>query len=130
MLCSTSICLIIARRGSFTTGWRLSPVWSLYTSPCGLTLTSSTAGMKDQKVQKIVMPYARSTEWFSHSETVFQTILCSCLRQERVFEVEKILKIRGYTLAPPRPGQGLSPWCSDRKSPPGLRRNCAHLIKD
>ena len=47
------------------------------------------------KVQRIVMPYARSTAWFSHSEAVLQTMLCSSEQEDRVWAVEKILQIRG-----------------------------------
>ena len=51
--------------------------------------------LQSNKVQRIVDPYARSTAWFSHSEAVLQTMLCSSQQEERVWAVEKILQIRG-----------------------------------
>ena len=50
------------------------------------------------EVQDIVIPYARSSAWFSHSEAVLQTMLCSNQREDRVFAVEKILEIRGDSM--------------------------------
>ena len=46
-------------------------------------------------VQLTVMPTVRSSAWFSHSESVLLSMLCSQEKQERVFAVNKILTIRG-----------------------------------
>ena len=50
------------------------------------------------KVQKILMPYLRTSSWFAHSEAILQTMLCSDDIRERKFAVDKILKIRGKEL--------------------------------
>ena len=50
---------------------------------------------QDEVVQEAVIPYIRSGAWFSHSEAVLQTMLCSSSSEERLFAVEKILQLRG-----------------------------------
>ena len=47
------------------------------------------------RVQKILMPYLRTSSWFAHSEAILQTMLCSDDMRERKFAVDKIVKIRG-----------------------------------
>ena len=49
---------------------------------------------QDEVVQEAVTPYIRSGAWFSHSEAVLQTMLCSSESGERQFAVEKILEVR------------------------------------
>ena len=50
--------------------------------------------MQEQVVQDAVAPYVRSGAWFSHSEAILQTMLCSSSCQEREFAVAKILELR------------------------------------
>ena len=58
----------------------------------------SLVHLQSQKVQQIVMPHVRTTAWFSHSEAVLQTLLCSVEKKEREFAVQMILKIRGKSV--------------------------------
>ena len=46
-------------------------------------------------VQRILIPYLRTSSWFAHSESILQTLLTSSDAEERKFGVQKILKIRG-----------------------------------
>ena len=41
------------------------------------------------------MPYVLSSAWFSHSECVLLTLLCSEEEEERRFAVKKVLELRG-----------------------------------
>ena len=50
--------------------------------------------LQDRKVQRIVAPYVASSAWFSHSESVLQTLLCSKNQDERKFAVNVILEKR------------------------------------
>ena len=47
------------------------------------------------RVQDLLLDTLKRSAWNSHSESVLQTMLCSGDHQERVFAVNKILKIRG-----------------------------------
>ena len=58
----------------------------------------SLVDLQSHKVQHIVMSYVKSTAWFSHSEAVLQTLLCSVEKEEREFAVQMILKIRGKSV--------------------------------
>ena len=46
-------------------------------------------------VQRILMPYLRTSSWYAHSESILQTLLTSSDAEERKFAVNRILKIRG-----------------------------------
>ena len=46
-------------------------------------------------VQKILLPYLKTSSWFAHSESILQTMLCSPDQTEREFAIKKILKMRG-----------------------------------
>ena len=46
-------------------------------------------------MQKIVTPYIRTGAWYSHSECILLSLLGSNKTKDRMFAVEKILKIRG-----------------------------------
>ena len=52
--------------------------------------------LQKKKVQVIVAPHhiVRSA-WYSHSEAVLQTLLCSEDKEERKFAVDTIIKLRG-----------------------------------
>ena len=45
------------------------------------------------KVQKILMPYLRTSSWFAHSEAILQIMLCSDAIRESKCAIDKILKI-------------------------------------
>ena len=47
-----------------------------------------------KKVQNLVAPHIARGAWFSHSEAVLQTLLCSDDSDERNFAVDIILKVR------------------------------------
>ena len=47
------------------------------------------------KVQDIVGPHIARSAWYSHSESVLQTLLCSEEREDREFAVDMIAKVRG-----------------------------------
>ena len=51
--------------------------------------------LQSSEVQNIVLPTLKRSAWNSHSESVLQTMLCSEDKEERVFAVSMILKIRG-----------------------------------
>ena len=48
-----------------------------------------------EPVKDIVLPYIRLGAWFSHSENVLLSLLCSTSKEEREFAVNQILKLRG-----------------------------------
>ena len=50
--------------------------------------------MQEQKVQNLVSATVTRSAWYSHSEAVLQTLLCSKDTDERVFAVQMIIKIR------------------------------------
>ena len=50
--------------------------------------------LQPNKVQEIVMPTVISSAWYSHSEAVLQTLLCSEDEVERRFAVQKVLGLR------------------------------------
>ena len=50
--------------------------------------------LQPNKVQEIVMPTVISSAWYSHSEAVLQTLLCSEDEVERRFAVKKVLGLR------------------------------------
>ena len=50
--------------------------------------------LQKKAVQEIVAPTVARSAWYSHSEAVLQTLLCSEDREERKMAVEKILKLR------------------------------------
>ena len=54
----------------------------------------SLVRLQDPRVQQIVMPFVKSTAWYSHSEAVLQAMLCSSEKEEREFAVKKIMDIR------------------------------------
>ena len=43
----------------------------------------------------MLLPTLKRSAWNSHSESILQTMLCSEDREERIFAVSMILKIRG-----------------------------------
>lgn len=51
--------------------------------------------LQSPEVQEIVRPTVKRSAWNSHSESVLQTMLCSEDKEERVFAVSMVLKIRG-----------------------------------
>ena len=51
--------------------------------------------MQKKKVQNIVAPHIARSAWYSHSEAVLQTLLCSEDSKEREKAVGEILKLRG-----------------------------------
>ena len=51
--------------------------------------------LQRKSIQDIVMPYVISSAWYSHSEAVLLTLLCSNDEEERRFGVKKLLKLRG-----------------------------------
>ena len=51
--------------------------------------------LQSTEVQKIFLPYLRTSSWYAHSEAILQTMLCSQDSKERDFAVSKILKIGG-----------------------------------
>ena len=51
--------------------------------------------LQSPEVQRILIPYLRTSSWYAHSESVLQTMLASSDQKEREFAVQKILKIRG-----------------------------------
>ena len=50
--------------------------------------------LQNKKVRDLVAPHIKRSAWYSHSEAVLQTLLCSEDREERVFAVEKITELR------------------------------------
>ena len=50
--------------------------------------------LQKKKVQDIVAPTIARSAWYSHSEAVLQTLLCSDDMEERAFAVDTILKLR------------------------------------
>ena len=51
--------------------------------------------LQSQEVQKILLPYLKTSSWYAHSEPILQTMLASSNQDERNFAVDKILKMRG-----------------------------------
>ena len=51
--------------------------------------------LQSTEVQEILLPTLKRSAWNSHSESILQTMLCSEDREERIFAVSMILKIRG-----------------------------------
>ena len=54
--------------------------------------------LQSSEVQRILIPYLKTSSWYAHSEAILQTMLSSSDQGERAFAVEKILKIRGRDL--------------------------------
>ena len=51
--------------------------------------------LQQKVMQDIVWPYVKSSSWYSHSESILQTRLCSSDEEERRFGIGKVLFIRG-----------------------------------
>ena len=51
--------------------------------------------LQNKTVQVIVAPHIARSAWYSHSEAVLQTLLCSEDKEERKFAVDTIIKLRG-----------------------------------
>ena len=51
--------------------------------------------MQDKDVREIVTPYIKTGAWFAHPEAVLLSCLGSPKREDRMFGVSQILKIRG-----------------------------------
>ena len=54
--------------------------------------------LQSPEVQRILLPYLKTSSWYAHSESILQTMLTSSDGAERKFAVQKILKIRGREL--------------------------------
>ena len=50
--------------------------------------------LQSKKTRDLVAPHIQRSAWYSHSEAVLQTLLCSEDREERVFAVDKIRELR------------------------------------
>jgi hypothetical protein len=50
--------------------------------------------LQKKKVQNIVAPHIVRSAWYSHSEAVLQTLICSEDEDERSFAVQMIIKLR------------------------------------
>ena len=87
--------LTFAGEGALPMWFNIKVQHSWVEGPRHILTQLSLIKLQSNKVQRIVDPYARSTAWFSHSEAVLQTMLCSSQQEERVWAVEKILQIRG-----------------------------------
>ena len=51
--------------------------------------------LQDKDVREIVTPYIKTGAWFAHPEAVLLSCLGSPKREDRMFGVSQILKIRG-----------------------------------
>lgn len=63
-------------------------------APRHILTSLKCARQQDKVVQDAVMPYVKNGAWFSNSEAVLQTMLCSRSSEERQFAVDKILELR------------------------------------
>jgi hypothetical protein len=68
--------------------------WSFIEGPRHVLETLRLLKMQNQVNRNIVQKYVISGAWFSHSEAVLTTLLCSSIVEERVFAVDCILHIR------------------------------------
>ena len=68
--------------------------WSFIEGPRHVLETLRLVKMQNQVTRDIVEKYVISGAWFSHSEAVLATLLCSSEVEERVFAVDRILQIR------------------------------------
>ena len=50
--------------------------------------------LQKKKVQRLVEKHVKRSAWYSHSEAVLQTLLCSSDAAERAFAVDQILRLR------------------------------------
>jgi hypothetical protein len=63
-------------------------------APRNLLKMMEVVRLQKKKVQDIVAPHIARSAWYSHSEAVLQTLLCSEDKEERDFAVERICSLR------------------------------------
>ena len=67
---------------------------SFVNGPSHLLKQLELVRMQKKKVQQLVAPHIARSAWYSHSEAVLQTLLCSEEQEERTKAVKEILKLR------------------------------------